>query len=461
MDRMGEAMILWLAFVAGAAEPSSPASMLPLSVGQSWSYTLRENKGAGFRLLGLATQKAESQVVDRWQMRITGEEGGRFDAVLERTPPTGLPSTSPLTLWHDGGQVWMDVGRGRQPALTANPPPGALSTERVPCVGHMLGSVVGLCSPVPGGPRDAPAGLVSGLVYTEADGGAALTQVLVGIATMGVLIPGNRKAKVVARLDAYQPGDHPPAQPSSPLWLAWHHAGAPTTTAAWATLEPLLADYPEDAEGVAAVVDSLEGDHAVTVGIDALPRLEEARRAPVMRVILQGADDDTAALRALAEGRDALGPVEPGIQETLIAKLGNTDDQQQARRLLSSPCQALRAALEAFRGPFDDAWVEAVTAAVAEHPPDAVSVEGMLAQPTFDGGRRDTLSAIFAVLPEDQHADVAVVAIGAMEFDSSRIETIETHLEVLGAAPQDVRRRMLEPVVFADNRKAAAALLGL
>ncbi len=434
------------------AVPSS--GMLPLSVGSEWSWRVVERRGGGPRILFLGSGGTTTPLED-WTFRIQGVKDGVYSAELQRSPLAegALPSTTAMTLWTDNEGTWFDAGAGKKLAIEANVPPNPITSEKIRCVAHFLGGVGGHCHAKPGGPLDAPAGLVRGVVSQDPDNGAAVTQFLVGIATAGIFIPGNRKARVVAELQSYTPGA-PLTPVPAPLYAHWSSGS---------DLAALASKHGADAESMGAIVAKASPRDTAKVAVQAIALVATADRAPVVRVSLASIGPGRDRLQLIARTHASLAELSPADLESVLLVLAGDDDREQAGRLLSGECPALVAAYDAVDGSFDDDWVAAAKGAIAAHPLNEASVKGLFEELSFGKAKQELLDAVLQ--QTDGEADKMLylrAGLSSMSFDKDKLAVFTTHQEWLRAQPESKRSALVERFITFDSKKAEAnAILGL
>lgn len=409
--------------------------VFPLTVGDRWRWEITRHTGAGLRVLFIPTEPARDEIVATWELTVDREAGGgKFDATLTRTAPEALPAKTSLSLWSQDGDLWMQGPAGPQLALELEVPPDAVATERVPCVAHLLDHVVGTCSPVPGGPLAVPPGPVSAVVSADADNGRTLAQVLVGLGTAGLLIPGNRAQREVAELTSYVTTRPPTPSPAVEAFRADP------------TLRTLKRATALDREEVAAVVALAPDGLRVEVAKAALPAIPPADRPSIVRVVLGATPDPAQHLPALAALEPALGGPPTEERAASVAALVSEAERPAARALLAGEWPALRAAL---------ADPATVPAAVEAHPPGR---EEALAVVTRDEGH---LEVVLAATPAADHLPLATAACATQSFDTERTALLVRAAPHLAGAGRDLPgvTALLATFTFDDGRAAGATAL--
>jgi hypothetical protein len=441
---------------APPVEPEPPAEVedfapvapvrpvFPLAVGDRWTWQVTRHVGAGLRVLFIPTTPARDDVVATWVLTVDRAlPDGRYAATLTRTAPEQLPATTALTLWTQADALWMLGPDGPQPALELVVPPDAVATERVACVAHYLDHLPGTCSPAPGGPLSVPPGPVSGVVSQDADNGRTLAQVLVGIGTAGLLIPGNRAATELAELTDYTTST-PPTQ-SAPV-EAFRRDPTP------AAVEKGLR-APVDREDVAAFVALAAPADRVEVARRSLPSLPAGDRPSIARVVLSVEPDPAARLRALAALVPGLGTPGEARRESVVA-LVPAEDQVAARALLEGRWPVLRATLAAPEGD-----LAAMKQAAAVSPPDREEALVVLANVGDTNGALDVLLPLAA---RGDQLPLLTAACAQQAFDEERLPLLISRGALLAAHEADLEGLAALLGTFAfDAGEAAGATVVL
>jgi hypothetical protein len=473
-------------------------------VGDRWTWEVSRHVGAGLRLLFIPTEPATTDVIATWDLTIDRSlGGGRHAATLARTVGGGLPARTDLVLWLQGAELWMDSPQGARVALELAVPPEAVAVEKVPCTAWFLDGLTGTCSPAPGGPLAVPPGPTFLVVSSSGNSGASLTQVLVGIGTAGMIIPGDRSASEYANLLGWTTKAPAPASPRIERWRK-----DPTPAA----LPGLLAGVGR--EDAAAMVVLTRGDDIAAVTTSLLDALTPLDRVPVLRVALHAEGDAAQRLALLAVLVSHLGATPNTARMNSILTLFAEEQQPAVRGLVTGEWQMLRAVLLAEdpaeglrsmgpytpspeesnavlarfdepgvvladvlartpperqfvvftavceRATFDDDRLVLVQASPAMVTRAAASTEdtrALLETFNFDDDRVSTVKLIAAAAPQDKRGKIVRVGIEAMDFDSARLALIDAlPIEARAMSPAD-RKAALASFVF--EREAAEAKL--
>lgn len=443
-----------------AAEPAPrPARPLfPLAVGHRWTWTVSRRTGAGPRVLLIPTQQAEEVKLADWEFRIHAVDGDRYAATLERTPVDGLPSTTAMTLFERDGVVWMDAGNGERPALEALVPPNPLSVESVPCVAHLLGGVVGTCAAAPGGPLGTPPGLDSGVVGSDIREGAEVGQVLVGLMTAGIFIPGNRSTVESAVRTSFTPGPGHEAEfrpKPSPLLAA---IAGKEDTLDGAALAALHDRHGPDVESLAAAMLKIPAEPSMALPV--LPSLAPDDRLALARVVMGAQAWEADQLASLARMRPLLGEEIPADHRAaLLARWAEGPTRDRAALVLDGTSPPTTAVIARIDGPFDDDVVEAVTAEAEAHPwtlDDARATVGLC---SFDEGRGQVVAVLLPRFAPDRRAAVVAALVPMFAFDDGKLALLREHQELLRQLPVAEREALAEQVTF--DPVTARDVLGL
>lgn len=409
------------------ALPEPGLGPLPLAVGHTWTWRVSERKGAGPRVFGFATKKPEHRVVADWTLSIEGEEAGKFEAILKRVPAgEELPTQTPMTLWEQDGLVWMDVGRGAQPALEIALPPDPVSAEQVRCVAHVLGGVVGRCAARPGGAMGAVPGLEEGIVAQDLKPGAEVGQFLVGLMSVGMFIPGNQSKVQTASRTGFTPGPGTEADfQARPGPVVAHVMGRGIE--ARKGLERALEEHGVDAEQGAAVVARIRPEDRLEAARLVLRVLPEDQRYPVVRTALALVPSE-GPLHTLAALRGELPAEVPEV-------LAGTD------------------------GPFDHDRIEALDTVLPGQQPtldDAVSTVSLC---KFDDGRREAIDRLLPTFDPAQQPRAVAAMSEEIAFDDGKLELYRDHAEVLKTLPPNQREELAQQCGF--KKDEARQILGL
>lgn len=432
---------------------------LPLAVGHHWRWRVSERKGAGPRIFGFATKKPEHTVLADWTLEITGEEGGKFDALFKRMPAgEELPSQTPMTLWAQDGIVWMNAGKGDQPALEIALPPDPVSAEQVRCVAHVLGGVVGRCAARPGGAMGALPGLEEGVVAEHLKPGAEVGQFLVGLMSVGMFIPGNQSAVQTATRVEFTPGPGTEADfAAHPGPVLAHVQGRGIE--ALNGLDRALEEHGIDAEQGAAVVARITPTDRLKAARLVLDALPEDQRYPVVRTALALVPGE-GPLNTLAKLRDALPATTPDAhREALLGLFEAEADRTSAGWVLDGDRPVFTEVLATTDGPFDRDRIEALDAALpGKHPTldDAVATASLL---QFDDGRREAIDRLVRTFPEPEQAEALAALVQVLAFDDGRLALYRDHAEALQGLSVAQREALVGQVAFREDE--AREILGL
>jgi hypothetical protein len=497
-----------------AALPEAAGPTFPLTAGDAWRWEVVRSTGAGVRVLLMTSEPARTERIAVWELSIgEPEASGRYPATFVRTPVgDGLPSTTAMTLFHaSDGSLRLDAGAGTKPALELTVPPNPVSVEHVPCVAHLLGGLTAVCSPAPGGPLAVAPGPVRVSVRQDRDGAAAVAQVLIGIATAGTIIPGNRSSREVATLVEHKT-TRPPAA-TSPEVAAFRARPSPSA---------LRGDGPLDRETAAALIALSDASEAPAVIELLAPRLAERDRWPALRVATQKAADPDAQLAAIAraaraapltdraeflpsllanlpeaeasaatalvEGRwpllTAVVLAAPPERAPLVARrvdelkpsgdeakavLRRVDETRAADRLRTletllpalstADADALMLETLADDGLFDRRFdlLERQTAWVERQAADPDRAGALLGSFTFDADRARALTLVLQAARPPDRPTLLRVGVQAMAFDDGRLAVLTEHAALVDA--MSARDRNLAIAAFVFEKQQARALL--
>ncbi|MCO4747913.1 MAG: DUF4476 domain-containing protein [Proteobacteria bacterium] len=441
---------MWSLALMLASAQAEPPEILPLAVGHTWVYELREKKGGGVRFLGMRQKSATNIKLADWTYAITAKEGEQYLATLTIVPAEGLTTTAQMRLWERDGQVWTDAGQGERLAIEAIIPPNPVSSERIRCVAHMLGGVVGKCPPVSGGPKGVTPGLHEGIVGADVRQGAGLAQVLVGIATVGTLIPGNQSSYERLRLKQFTAGEGAEIASTESAFFSAVQSGGSSPS----QLARHAQTHPPDAEGAAAVVAQAGSRDPAMAAL--LPHLSASDQHPVLRTALQHSSKPLVTM-AHASG---LLKSEPTDDEWtgLLAPFGNDKDRGRARLVLSGG-NPLFVAMLLADDTFDHDRISTLERELPAHPVTVEQAIPVLEVFSFDDGRSEAIELLLAGVPEEQRGAALLVWVPILGFDDAKIELMTRHLEALKALPADQRQLLVEDSSF--KKDEVRALLGL
>lgn len=448
-------------------EPEAPAPVIrrpagplvPLAVGHRWTYEITERKGAGIRIFGFATEKPTTTTLAEHTFEITGRDGDRYTATLTRAPRSdALPSTTAMTLWEKEGQVWMDAGNGERLAIEASVPPAPVSSESVRCIAHMLGGAAGTCSPVWGGPLGTEPGLTAGVVGGHVKEGADVAQFLVGVATVGIFIPGNKSTVQRATLTEFRPAAGTQDEFAVvPVPLVATFSGDAKSSNPGPRLVKAIEKHGAEPESVAAALTLVPSRNLIDAAVAALPLLEPVDRYPVSRVAIQRADN---GLSGLARIRPHLDTEIPGDQAAgLLALFEDSGERETADAVLDGDSELLISVVAAVDGPFDSDVLEALESGLAETSPKARDVPAIARMCTFDDCRVKVVQQMQPRLPAQEHTAILLEVIPMLSFDDGKLTLIRDNQAALSALPRADREALADSVAFEDEQ--ARELLGL
>jgi hypothetical protein len=393
------------------------------------------------RLLFIPTEPATTDVIATWTMSIDRDTGGgRHAATLTRTVGQGLPTRTDLTLWYQGTELWMDAPQGPRLALEMEVPPGAVAVEKVPCIVHFIDSLGGTCSPAPGGPLAVPPGPTLVVVSEGTNPGASIAQVLVGIGTAGLIIPGNRSASEYATLIRWTPKNPAPEPARITAWKASPRPDA---------LAPLLPGVGR--EEAAAMVALARPEDLALVAAPLMDALPASDRVPVLRVALQSDWGGSPRLRLLATLSAHLGaPLDP-VRLASVTRLFDGDQADAARGVLTGEWPLLLAVLRA------DPAASGLSGAPGHTPSDA-ELQAVIAQ--FDPPG-DVLPALLARTPPERQVALLSQVCRAETFDDARFALIQANPAVVARAAEQpgMAEQLLDTFAFDEQRVAAVKLL--
>ena len=363
-----------------------------------------------------------------------------------------------------------------------------------------LADLPGVCSPAPGGPLDVAPGPVHGVVWQEDEGGRGLAQVLIGIGTAGMLIPGNKTATIYADLTAWTPKIPAPRSERVDWWKAHHDP---------IRFESLLGGPPLDREEAAALV-ALAGPDIVGSANAVMRRVRAEDRVAIVRVALGTRDD--GRLELLAHLVVSLGEPTSGERLASVLALLPEDDQAAGRGLLTGEWRYLGDVLRApeaeresalervLTGPPAPGEAEAIVRAFEEPGPALTLLlpkvapgdrlplltdvserqsfddqrltlldgrEDLLAQAdlaaigrlvdtyTFDEGKRKAVDRILAVTPGPKRGPVLRLGVEKMSFDDARLELLDAWPAEAHALSKADKQAVLGAFVFKEEEARA------
>lgn len=497
------------------AAPTTHIHSFPLTEGDRWEWEVVRTSGAGARVMLISASPATSEVIETWELLIgKPDAGGAHQATWTRTPRSGAPaSTARFTLArHADGIVRFDAGNGPRPAFSFDPLPNPVSVEQQPCVAHVFGDVPGGCSLLPGGPLGIAPGPTRLVLNANDDHAArALVQWVVGIASAGTVIPGNRGTQDIATLVSYQ--------------TTRAGVAIPEELARWANTDDLAQvkrDGPLDAETAAAMISVSDQEHVNALTALLIPRLSPEDRYPALRVALRRAHSVDEALSTIAQ-MAALAPFASGAHliDSVKARLPE-DESDAVAALLERRWPVLAAALRSpadTRGDFiarrvgsemlalgearallrlvrrtDEASLAAVMSALVRALPDADAdvimfealadsslfdtrialVQGETAWVarqlndhaasrrlftgfTFDSDRVQVFDVLRRQAAPEIRGNLLVLAVESMEFDGERLGLLRSQRDLVASLTADQRRRCLK--AFRHDTEDAARVL--
>ena len=437
--------------------PSTPGT-LPLAEGHRWTYAEEVRRGAGLRVLGFATERATTERLGTRTLEIGPQDPrtGRFVATVTQQPAAGPAQSVSTEVWTDAKGTWTVDAAGRTvPALVVAPLPDPLSTETVACDVALLGVKGGRCAALPGGPRNTAPGLL-GVVLADDSGLKPLGQVLVGVMTGGIFIPGNRTPVQVLELASFSPA---PASgggpPSDDPFVAAVDAAGPFAKAA--RLQALVAAHRPGVEALAAALPSLHDARTLSAVLpEALQAVPAPDRHRLLRAVLRRVRLPDNAVAVFLAGLPHLPPSLSADQRAALARAVPTRSGL-LWRLLEEEQPFLVAWLLAGEGGPDAALLATLP---AELQPSAAERRAVLSLLQFDAGRQEALAALLARSPASDHPTVFVEAYSTLGFDPARVETLSAHGPLVATLPLEDRSRLLAQLGFdAGRAEALAALL--
>ncbi len=423
----------------------------PLTAGDAWRWEVVRSTGAGTRVLLMTSEPARSDVIETWTLQLGEPDAdGRFPATFTRTPVgDGLPLSSAMKLWTGkDGVVRYDAGKGEQVALELTVPPNPVSVEHVPCTANLLGGYTGLCSPAPGGPLAIAPGPVRATIRADRDGAAAAVQLLVGIATVGTIIPGNRSSREVAGLVSFETTRPPfPSAPAVEAFKRRSSVGSLATTGAL------------DRESAAAIVALAEPSDVPTAVQRLAPRLAARDRWPLLRVAVQKAGDTDASLAVIARARDAAPLEETAIYLPSLLALLPPDEADAATALVHGSWPLLDQVVKA--APADRLGI--LRAAAAARPPGSDEAAAVVRR-ISEARSADRIPAVEALVAHVDEATADRLMLDTLDDDGlfdARLELLARSDAWLARQARDpeATRAMLQRFSFDDDRRAALRLV--
>lgn len=414
----------------------------PLQVGDKWTWQVTRNVGAGLRVLFLPTEPATSDVIATWELTIDSPaEAGRFKATLTRLMPDQLPQKTDLSLWLQDNILWMQGPKGPQEALSLVVPPEAVAAEKVPCTIQFLGTpFMGVCSPLPGGPLAVPPGPTYGLVYQEADAGRALAQLLVGIGTAGLFIPGNKSASEHLNLLSYVPAT---PQPMAPELEAWKKS-------------PKVPNLPAnvDREWAAAYVVLAPEAQRRATALALFDRLAAPDRVAILRVVLSAEGEGPGRLAAVAQLAKGLGGAPDSQRSASVTSLLYPDDQAAGQAFLEGKWPALAAFVQTPTA----GQPKALREAFASYSPTVEEIDAILARSEEPQG---ILDLVLEKVPAERKFGLVVETSASLPFDDDRLALLKAHADIIKPHLGDAEKMtaIFNAMGFPDGKSAALSWL--
>jgi hypothetical protein len=421
-----------------------PIDTFPIAVGDTWRWQVTRHVGAGLRVFLLPTRPATDEAIATFDLTIDSVEGSgvdaKYHATLTRTPKEGLPAKTDLVLWKQGAELWMNGPKGPTPALTVEVPPEPVASEKANCVAVFLGGVPSECSPSPGGPLAIPPGPVSGVVSREDDHGKTIAQVLVGISTAGMFIPGNSTATEYLALVEYKPASQLPTDPVVERWRA-----NPTLATLPAAMPSAL-----NREQAAAIVALAADEERTDVTADLVARVPATDRSSLVRLAMQLDASSDARLKTLARLLPQLTPTPDAAHADPLLKQLEDGDQALARDFLAGRLPVLRAVVAAPVGGENAALEAAIPTTPSLDPREAELALRRCQAPD------QVLDRVIAKTPAAAHATLLTVALEGADDDATRDRLLSTHDAVVASQFGDgqAMTSMLKPYADEDRRRA-------
>jgi hypothetical protein len=429
--------------------PTAPGT-LPLAEGHRWTFVEEVRRGAGLRVLGFPTQRATTERLGTRTLEIGSQDPhtGRFVATVTQQPAAGPAQSVTTEVWTDAEGTWMVDEAGRTlPALVVAPLPDPLSIETVSCDMALLGVKGGRCAALPGGPRNTAPGLL-GVVLADDSGLKPLGQVLVGVMTAGIFIPGNRSPVQVLELEAFSP-----APASDDPFMAAVDAAGPFAEAG--QIRVLLATHRPGVEALAAALLPLRDPGTLAAVVpDALQAVPAADRHRLLRAVLRHRLDNDSVAVFLA----GLPHLPRSLSASQRAALANAVPTRAALLwlLLDAEQPFLAAWLGAGEGRPD---ADLLSTLPAELQPSAAERRAVLSLLKFDNARRETLAAFVARLPPSEHPAVFLEVFGTLGFDAARVASLADHGPLVASLSLEDRSSLLAQLGFDAGRAEALVTL--
>jgi hypothetical protein len=405
---------LFVHFDASAPVPE-PGTPFPLRVGDRWTWAVSRQTGGGPRVLLIQAQAARTEAVGTWTLSVERQSpDGTFTLRWTRDDPDddGEPRRreSEITLWERDGAVWMDGDAGPKPAITMERPPMPISLEEVPCVVHFLDDLIATCSPSPGGPLDVAPGPRHAVLARDPNRGRALAQWVVGLATAGLIIPGDHTATTRLDLQRWEPAASAPTSERVEFARRYPHD--------WLRTRAFEGGIHRE-EAVAIVHLAAQTGDPVDALVDAAVHgVAPPERPSVVRALLAYAPDPESQLRWIAK-HTPFAANTPDALGGAVVRAVSAPDQAAAAGLVRGAWPAYRAMLiasERFDLPRQRA---ALYEALRAGPP-----------------QRDEAVAIAAVFPE---GDEALDALYGAFPVGDRVALAQARADVARARPEAPR----------------------
>lgn len=447
--------------VKKTAPPAAPEVVydplvLPLAVGSRWDWVEEMRTGAGLRVFGQTQAPATTEALGRRSLEIVSrdEASGRFEARVTIAPVDGEMTEARYTVWNDAAGTWMLDAAGQPTlALVAEVPPDPLSVETLSCDMPLLHVKGGFCAARAGGPEGRAPGVL-GLRFSSGGSLKGLGQVLVGVATLGTFIPGNRTPVHVMELERFEPGEGTPTpRPRpSPFVTAVERGGAFLTVDDFA---PIVGAHTPELEELA-------------LGLMRISRADTVQALLPFALVSSLEQDRPQLLRALVRGRmgsDALGmlvaakpflplPLSAAHEAALVDAM--PAHPTLVRALLTEDLPVVEAWLAAGEG---DADADQLAAACAAGHPDERQRQLMLSMLLFDKGRLTALKVFLEGAPAEDATSVFLQAYRTLGFDKGRLQAVDAHAALVAGFSDTAKRELLQGVIF--EKEAMATRLGV
>jgi hypothetical protein len=442
--------------------PRTGAAFLPLVQGMQITWELREQRGASFRLFGLAKREAGSRTLGSWTLEVNRpvsseapvQYASRFtrrwepEAVGEDFDGPMVEATE-LLLWEEDGQIWMENEKGRSLAIEVEPGPPVLPTERVPCTVGILGGLEGLCQAV-GGPMANEPGPAILEVARKQDGLLSALRVLTGIATIGLVIPGSpNRAKDLVRVSVRQA---PRGAPMPALWMRW--IVEPEDERGRPTLNRLVKEVPPDPASLSAIISTDGRFDRTGATLHAAGFLTPELALPVIRAQLREMTLLRTKLHMLVRTAEVLEPL-PAAERGAVLEPLDPESRAMAERVLDGSCPGLA---EAVASPLGTRWTEAVR----EHVGAGVTAPACEEAVTRIGGLSPEMVGIFVEAHDEEQVRLRFRGwYDGLPDDDRRLELLEAQAELLRTWPEAERNALVEPLFRSRDEARAREILYL